>query len=174
MNTLITQDRLNSLVNLCAQTDGDIVEVGVYKGGSLKVLAERFPNRNCYGFDTFEGLPAEDWREGEVHQVGDFNDTSLEQVREFLSDNKNVTLIKGFFPATMVGHLHPGFVHVDTDFYEGVKSCIDTLYPKLHPGGIMAFDDYKWRNCPGVEQALKETDCPIFSDAEYQAYIKKP
>ena len=36
---------------------GDLAEVGVYKGGSAKVICEAKGNRRLYLFDTFEGLP---------------------------------------------------------------------------------------------------------------------
>lgn len=175
MRTLITKDRLDALVQLCGETPrGSGVEVGVYKGGSLKTLAEAYPDRHFWGFDTFEGLPPEHWSKGEVHKPGDFNDTSLQEVSNYLKLNLNVILVKGLFPESMIDWLYPTFVHVDTDFYEAIKACIEVFYPRLPSGGIMVFDDYKWERCPGVEKALKETNFPIYSIAEYQAYIKKP
>jgi len=36
---------------------GDIAEVGVYKGGSAKLICESKGKKNLYLFDTFEGLP---------------------------------------------------------------------------------------------------------------------
>lgn len=175
-NTLITQDRLDSLVTLCSRTPpGAIVEVGVYKGGSLKFLAEAFPDRHLAGIDTFEGLPKEQWNENEVHQPGDFADTSIEAVYKFIS-LPNVELIKGLFPHSMEaqeGKLDCSFVHVDTDFYEGVKACLEYFYPSLPPGGIMVFDDYEWPNCPGVKKALEEFGVPIQKSVNFQAYIVK-
>lgn len=173
-NTLITQDRLDSLVELCGKTDADvIVEVGVYKGGSLKVLAESFPHADIVGFDTFEGLPSAQWREEEIHQPGDFNDTSKQAVEDFINCN-NVELVEGLFPESAeTGFEYVDFVHVDTDFYEGVKVCLEYFYPLLPKGGIMVFDDYGWSNCPGVKQALEEFGEPIHESVPYQAYIIK-
>lgn len=178
-NTLITQDRLDELVRLCKLTPNvAIAECGVYKGGSLKYLAENF--KDCpilVGFDTFEGLPEEDWNEFEIHLPGDFDDTSLDAVASFIKDTR-VKLIKGLFPQTILNSfwdkLAYSFVHVDFDFYEGVKTCIDIFYPLLAPGGIMVFDDYEWPNCPGVKRALDESGIPYYpTRAKFQAYLIK-
>lgn len=175
-NTLITQDRLDSLVLLCSKTNAEvIVEVGVYKGGSLKTLSEAFPNSLIFGFDTFEGLPERQWREEEVHKPGDFNDTSREAVEKFI-DNENVRLIEGLFPESAYDYqkYYPvDFVHVDVDFYEGVKECLEFFYPTLTKGGIMVFDDYEWPMCPGVKKALEEFGETIYESVPYQAYIIK-
>lgn len=174
-NTLITQERLDSLVELCSRTPpGAIVEVGVYKGGSLKFLVEAFPDRKAFGFDTFEGLPKEQWMEDEVHLPGDFSDTSIGEVIRFI-DNPQVRLIKGLFPEThkpLVGSVIT-FVHIDTDFYQSVKECLEYFWPLLPPGGIIALDDYEWENCPGVKKALEEFGIPIQKSVNFQAYIVK-
>ena len=178
-NTLITRDRLDAMIVLAGQTPpgGHFAEVGVYKGGSLKFLAMSFPKANILGFDSFEGLPPEQWNENEVHKPGEFSDTNLEFVRDFLSEhNDHVTLVKGLFPASagLASNFLFSFVHVDTDFYMSVKSCIEWFWPRMLPGGIMVFDDYLWPNCPGVERALVEFGKPVHkSVAEYQAYLIK-
>lgn len=175
--TLITGDRLGELNRLCGLTPkGPIAELGVYKGGSLKYLAERHPDRNITGFDTFEGLPEKDWNESEVHVPGDFNDNSLEAVQEYLKDHKNITLIKGYFPesADSIADQKFSFVHIDFDFYQGMKSGIEFFYPRLVEGGIIVLDDYGWPNCPGVKQALDESGLKYQpTNAQYQAYIRK-
>lgn len=174
-NTLITQDRLDSIIQLCSETEHrTIAEVGVYKGGSLKYLADHFPNAVLLGFDTFEGLPKQQWNKNEVHKIGDFDDVDINDVYEFI-DNPRVILVKGLFPETAKHYraLIYDFVHVDTDFYEGVKECINFFYPRLCKEGIMVFDDYKWDKCPGVEKALNESGLDIYESAKYQAYIIK-
>lgn len=177
-NTLITQDRLDSLVELCKKTKAEIIaEVGVYKGGSLKYLAENFPNANTiFGFDTFEGLPKEHWNEKEIHQPKEFNETSLQQVDLFINIDK-VWLIKGLFPNSIkdtdIKNWNFDFVHIDTDFYQSVKESLEWFWPRMNEGGIIVFDDYGWPNCPGVKKALKEFGQPIHKSAKYQAYLIK-
>lgn len=176
METLITADRLGELKRLCAQAPyGMLAEVGVYKGGSLKYLAQNFPNRHFFGFDTFQGLPEEKWQEGEPHKPGDFSDTSLESVKSYIA-RPNVTLVAGLFPDSAADFqaLPFSFVHVDTDFYQSVRDCIEWFYPRLSEGGIMVFDDYQWPNCPGVQRALKDTGMHYQpTRAKHQAFVIK-
>jgi O-methyltransferase len=158
-------------------SDGYLAEVGVYKGGSLKHLALSFPERLILGFDSFEGLPREQWSEMEIHSPGEFSDTSMEAVLKFLDDCTNrVRLFKGIFPdsAATIKDYKFSFVHIDTDFYLSVKACINWFWPRLLTGGIMVFDDYEWPNCPGVKKALDESGIPFYNtDAKYQAYLIK-
>lgn len=177
-NTLITQDRLDEIVRLAgeAAVGGQFAEVGVYKGGSLKELHQHFPHVTILGFDTFEGLPKEQWNENEYHQPGEFSDTSLEEVQAFVGST-GVQLVKGLFPASATGyeHLNFSFVHIDTDFYQSVKASLEWFWPRLLPGGIIVMDDYEWPNCPGVKLALDEFGQPYQpTNAQYQAYIIKP
>lgn len=174
MNTLITQDRLDAIKRIAKYSPkGSIAEVGVYKGGSLKVLAELFPDRKVYGFDTFEGLPQEQWNDKEFHTPGEFNDTSLEAVTTFISKS-NVRLIKGLFPDTANPFEKEKFalVHIDTDFYLSVKECINWFWPRMVKGGTIIFDDYDWPNCQGVKKAVDEFMLPI-QTADFQAAVIK-
>lgn len=174
-NTLITQDRLDYLVELCKRTKAEtIAEVGVYKGGSLKYLSENFPNAVIFGFDTFEGLPKTQWNKKEIHKPGEFSDTDIKSVYEFI-DNPRVVLVKGVFPDSASGYSNEefDFVHIDTDFYISVKKSLEWFWPRMMYNGIIAFDDYGWVNCPGVERALEEFGQEIYRGANYQAYIIK-
>ncbi len=177
MSTLITKDRLDSIESLVrkAPKGGIFAEIGVYKGGSLKVIAETVPDELVVGFDTFEGLPESLWSEGEIHKPKDFSDTSFEEVQKFLSKNSNTSLVKGIFPdsAGVFEHSQFSFVHIDTDFYLAVKNSLEWVWPRLLVGGIVVFDDYEWGNCPGVKKALDEFGVPIRKAAAYQAYLVK-
>lgn len=179
--TLITEDRLKEIVRLAktAPEDGVVVELGVYQGGSLLYLAESLsPERQIIGFDTFSGLPKEQWNKDEIHVPGDFKDTSWLGVFEYLIiENKrnNILLVGGLFPETayFLKEIPVSFVHVDFDFYEGAKAAIDFFRDKMVKGGVMVFDDYKWPNCPGVEKALQESGLTYQpTEADYQAYIQ--
>jgi len=164
--TLLDPDRLNSLVSQLGETlsiPGDVIEVGVYKGGSLRVLAEVAnqlkPARDIYGFDTFGAgipsvLPGVDG-----HETGDFSDNPLELVQANISPHKAI-LKKGTFPQDFADLLEDiravSFAHYDGDTYEGTTDFLEYMKRKLSIGGICVFDDYDWRNCRGVQLAIHE------------------
>ena len=183
MNTLITGDRLQAIVSFLEDDipQGYVIEAGVYKGGSLKIIADTVPHRLVIGFDTFKGMPKEMWTEREPHQPGDFKDNSLEAVSEFLKDCKNVRLIPGLFPQSAKFLQEPpiiAFAHLDLDFYESTRQALEWVWPRLAEGGVIVFDDYGWPNCPGVKEVLDQFEGAtgvkaLPTGAKYQAYIKK-
>ena len=82
-NTLIDIDRLYIIYQTCLSVknkDGYIAEVGVYKGGSAKLINKLLPEDRLYLFDTFDGMPEVDEEKDSFHKRGDFNDTSLQSV----------------------------------------------------------------------------------------------
>lgn len=88
---------------------GEIAECGVYKGGTAKILAELVPDRPLHLFDTFEGMPATDPTRDLV-KAGDFADTDIASVREYLSDHENVICVPGPGPGFARGHRGPHFL----------------------------------------------------------------
>ncbi|MBP8251827.1 MAG: class I SAM-dependent methyltransferase [Herpetosiphon sp.] len=151
--------------------DGDVAEIGVYKGGTARLLAKTLAvsGKTFHLFDTFAGMPPTD-AERDLHQAGDFNDTSLQAVQKYLHDCPNVRFHQGFFPetATPITDTQFCFVHVDVDIYRSVLDCCAFFYPRLVHGGVMIFDDYGFFSCPGAKQAVDE----FFADKpEYPVYL---
>ena len=129
-----------------APDDGLIVEFGVRTGKTINHIANAFPDRRVFGFDSFEGLP-EDWT-GWVQEAGTFGGEGLPNVRA------NVELVKGLFADTLPGFLedHPGWLalaHVDSDLYSSAKTVLDAFEPRIRPGSIIVFNEYfnypNWR-----------------------------
>jgi O-methyltransferase len=122
--------------------------------------------------DTFTGLPAEQWNSGEVHKPYEFNDTSIESVTAFVNSS-NVYLFNGLFPDSgkFAEDYKFSFVHLDVDFYESTKACLDWFLPRMNKGGVIVLDDYDWPNCPGVKKALENIE-HYKTNADYQAYIQ--
>lgn len=149
---------LYQLTKGVVEVAGDVAEVGVYKGGTAKLIASQLPHKKVYLFDTFLGMP-ESNPELDIHVKGDFKDTSLASVAYYLADVPNVALCQGLFPETTV-HVERNtmfsFVHVDCDIYSSVKACCEYFYPLLKPFGIMCFDDYGALSCPGAKKAVDE------------------
>ena len=58
--TLVTIDRcfvIYQYARWARAKEGAMAEVGVYKGGTAKVIATAAPGKKFYLFDTFNGMP---------------------------------------------------------------------------------------------------------------------
>ena len=143
------------------QLPGDVIEIGVYKGGSLTRIAQAYHriNKTIYGIDTFEGMPMPD-ADIDLHKEGDFNDTDYDYLSKWYADEySNIKLIKGKFPD--ISDQLPEdnkycFVHVDVDIYQSVMDCCCYFYPRLVNQGYMIFDDYNFPTCPGAKKAVDD------------------
>ncbi len=161
-HTLLGTDRLFMLwqyANSVKRIDGEVAQVGVYQGGSAKLISEVFKNTNkdTYLFDTFSGMPDVD-SNIDRHKKGDFKDTSLDSVRNLFSDRSNVYFYPGVFPATSkpIHDKKFSFVYIDVDIYQSTKDSLVFFYPRMTTGGIIVLDDYQGKHTPGVKKALDE------------------
>ncbi len=139
--SLLSSDILHELMEEARRAPpGAFAEVGVYKGGSARALAEvaREQGRRLVLFDTFSGIPYQ--KEGvDSHKVGDFSDTSLDQVRAEIPEAE---FRVGIFPETLTDDVVGiALAHVDCDQYDAVRACCEHLAPRMAPGGVMVFDD---------------------------------
>jgi len=138
------------------KVDGDIAEVGCYKGGSAKLICEVKGDKSLHVFDTFEGLPnPTDNDNTDIHHKGQYA-ASLEYVEDYLKYYNNVYLYKGLFPSTSepIKDKKFSFVHLDVDLYEATKASIEFFYPRMNKGGIMISHDYI--DTPGVRKAFDD------------------
>lgn len=139
--------------------EGEMAEVGVFQGGSSKIICEAKRNRSLHLFDTFSGLPGVS--EKDTHfgmkywQDNQFNNTSEDSVKKYLSIYDNVFTYSGKFPETgksIIGKKF-SFVHLDVDLYESTKNCLEFFYPTLISGGIILTHDF---HTDGVKSAFEE------------------
>jgi O-methyltransferase len=147
---------LFQLARHASKLGAPFAEVGVYRGGTAKLLAgiaDR-AGRELHLFDTFAGMPETDQRR-DLHTAGDFADTSLAGVQTFLAGHHSPRFHQGEFPGTAKGLEDARFalVHVDADIASSVGACCEFFYPRLVPGGVMIFDDYGHTSCPGAKSA---------------------
>jgi O-methyltransferase len=162
-NTMVDVVRCYMLYQLCLKVkwiEGDAAEIGVWRGGTGRMLGTMLPGKRVYLFDTFEGLPAKlSEFDRSFHQENQFNDSDYESVKRYLRDLDNVSVIKGVFPDSSRSAALPEkfcLVHVDVDLYHSAIDCCNFFYPLLSAGGCMIFDDYGFGTCPGVTKAVDE------------------
>lgn len=143
-------------VKQTAKVPGDIAEVGVYQGGSSKLICEAKGARHLHLFDTFAGLPPRKDVDLPHFTEGNYA-CSLDSVRRYLASYSGITFYEGLFPktATPVGSHHTfSFVHLDVDLYESTRNCLEFFYPRLSPGGMLISHDYY--AAKGVRDAFDE------------------
>jgi predicted O-methyltransferase YrrM len=139
-----------------------VVEVGSYKGGSSKFIAEALrragQSPRFYVCDTFSGHARLDPAIDGVQSDEGFRDTSADSVRAYLADYPNVELVVGDIVETSARLTEPayGFVHVDVDVYPPTTFCLDFFSTRLAPGAWMVVDDYGVVTCPGAQRAVDE------------------
>ena len=143
--------------------EGDIAEVGSYRGGSARFLAVAAAQVGwspvLHVMDTFAGHPASaDFSRDGVHAPGLFSDTDVEQVTAYLSDLHTVKVHQGNFEDTCKGIADRQFslVHVDVDIYSSTASALGFFWPRLSRGGTIVVDDYGFTTCPGLKTAVDE------------------
>lgn len=147
---LAFDDRLDLLRFAAAKRPdhGLVMEFGVFQGETVNLLAD-LTEKPVYGFDSFEGLK-EDWSGNIAYPRGTFDLAGrLPKVKP------NVTLVPGWFDATLPGFLAThtetvSFIHIDCDTYEATKTVLELIGSRLVSGSIVVFDEYfgyfGWRN----------------------------
>jgi hypothetical protein len=133
---------------------GDVAEVGVYRGGSARLMCEVRGNRALYLFDRFEGLPDTDQVDSRFG-AGQYA-ASFEKVQNYLAAFPNVHIYRGLFPATSgpIENKRFSLVHLDADLYQPTRDSLEFFYPRVNAGGMFLIHDYLWAE--GVRKAVQE------------------
>ncbi len=156
--TLVDEARAQTLYQLARHAsclDGSMAEIGVYRGGTAKLLAHiaDATGRKLHLFDTFAGMPETDV-ERDLLGKGDFANTSLASVKGFLAAHRSPVFHQGEFPGTSgpVEGERFALVHCDADIASSVEACCEFFYPRLVPGGVIVLDDYGFTSTPGAKK----------------------
>jgi O-methyltransferase len=145
------------------QIQGDMAELGVYRGLSARLIHHYLPERKLYLFDTFTGFDERDVN-AELAATGRKTDrTAFSQtgVRNALANiaplNANVEVFPGFFPESAPAFLARqkfAFVHLDADLHDPILAGLSFFYGKVVPGGFLLVHDYNsWL---GARKAVTE------------------
>lgn len=165
---------------------GDVVECGVWRGGSMMAVArtllgESDRARSLYLFDTFEGMtdPTEydvsvDGETAAVLLRGTQKSEDRESpwcvagkdgVRDAMERTNypvdRIHLIQGRVEETVPGMAPDriALLRLDTDWYESTRHEMEHLYPRLEQGGVLIVDDYgHWKGArKAVDEYLERT-----------------
>jgi O-methyltransferase len=172
--TMTSWERLYGVINsirylVKAEIPGDIVECGVWKGGSMMAAAKTLLTMNeslreLFLFDTFAGMTAPSEKDSsdfgkmtpqEEYEKFRSNDgtcnwcySSIEETRRNMLGvgypESKIHFVKGPVEQTIPTHAPKqiALLRLDTDFYESSKHEMIHLFPRLAKGGVLLLDDY--------------------------------
>lgn len=141
--------------------EGEVAELGVFRGDLALELNKLFSNRKLYLFDTFEGF-------NELEKLADqnkgytpdfdfdaFKNTSIDFVLERMKYKENCIIKQGYFPDSLDGLEEKfAFVSIDVDLYDPIYNGLCYFYPRLSKGGYIIIHDYNMKTLFGVKQAI--------------------
>jgi O-methyltransferase len=165
--TFLHFDRLYTLwqaVGAMPSSASAVVEIGSYRGGSARFIAEsmRAHDRELpfYVCDTFDGHVVVDESVDGNHRAGkQFTSTDAERVNFYLEMFPTVRVIAGDIRQTSTA-MHQehqfGLVHIDVDVYPITRFCLEFFAPRLVAGGAIVVDDYGFTTCAGAKKAVDE------------------
>ena len=149
------------MAELVRGVPGDIVECGVENGQSLmywlSIAFDELTPRNVWGFDSFTGpeklgMPDAN-ADGDVstpkptaytHSVECFINALNGYGLPALWTNSHMVVTPGFFSETLKNYRGEkiAILHLDCNYYESYRVCLEELYPHVAEGGVIVFDEY--------------------------------
>ena len=169
---------------------GDIVECGVWNGGSMLLAAYALQHfgdttRKLYLYDTFEGMPEPDadkdkdyhgnsalaaWQNakdnGRSWGFGGTEDMVKEVVGSAGYPKDKLVFVKGMVEDTIPETLPEAIsiLRLDTDLYGSTYHELVHGYPRLSQGGIVIIDDYGYflGSRQATDQYIEENNLPLF------------
>ena len=178
VGTLFSNERLEQLLSLlekCIEKnlDGNIIECGVYRGGTTLEMAKKLKALNSkkiiYALDTFEGHPYDrtdfELEYAKKHLAfdkkttikGELSDTDLEKIQSRFEKYgiDNVIFLKGLFEESFPKIINEKFCFacIQADLYIGIKQSYEFLKDRMVKGGIIALEDYERAYSGGTRAA---------------------
>lgn len=163
--TLIEEPFFKSIVptidQICRdKVEGDIVMVGVFKGGAALYLWSLFKEKGFEGklwlFDSFKGFNQQRLTKAkDIESISVFGSNEYFQTKssaigvktlfEKFELEQDVHIIEGFIEDTLkTASINKiAFLHIDVDAYDPTLFALEQLYPKLMLNGWCVLDDYE-------------------------------
>jgi O-methyltransferase len=170
--TMTSPERIWAVINAVRHVvrsgvPGEIVECGVWKGGSmmaavLTLLQLNDVERAIHLYDTFDGMPppaeidcdfagraaAEQMRVADRETSNIWCLARLEDVKRNLFSTGYPAERLRFIPGRVENTIpfqapeRIALLRLDTDWYESTRHELEHLYPRLSPSGVLIIDDY--------------------------------
>ena len=156
-------------VQLARPVPGHIVEFGVWKGDSTRVIRDELwrsaiwdraqRRKRIYACDSFAGLP------------GDYEHLPAGTFATPPPTLRGVRIVDGYFESSLTADLatevgRVSLAHFDADLYESTRCALDWLTPLAGPGTLLLFDEFagedpaearaftEWCEATGIRAAL--------------------
>jgi hypothetical protein len=170
----------NDLYQKIVDVPGVICEFGVQWGATmaqlinLRGIYEPFNHsRKIIGFDTFEGFPDVDSKDGNFSKIGDYStmedyETVLERILTIherfspIPHMKKFELVKGDASVSAERwlaenpHAIVSMAIFDMDVYKPTRDVLEQIRPRLTRGSLLVFDELNCPHFPGETAALDE------------------
>lgn len=191
--TMTSTERLYSVYKsvqyiVANKIEGDIVECGVWKGGSsmmasLTLMKSDDISKKLFLYDTYAGMSAptekdvtyfdepgkNEWKDSQKSEHNEWCYSPLDEVKQNLKSTNypenNFVFVKGKVEDTIPGTLPTkiSLLRLDTDWYESTYHELTHLYPLLSENGVLIIDDYGyWKGArEAVDQYFKEKNINI-------------
>lgn len=158
VKTYSNRDALDELARLAATVPPDhaIVEIGVFRGGSLRTMAEN-TTAPVYGIDAW-GM--DELYKGDSGESGrKYNgDRDMQTAQKLVGHLDNVTLIRDYSTSAAADYHGPpiALLYIDAEHtYDAALADYRAWKHHLATEAVIAFDDYT-ETFPGVKRAVDE------------------
>jgi O-methyltransferase len=155
-----------SYVEQVSHLQGNIIEVGVWRGGTGALIAKKAELCNIdaeiYLCDTFSGVVKADSIKDNNYRGGEHSDTTEQIVKDLVEKElklNRVHILKGIFPDETQDDISNSLFrlcHIDVDVYYSAKHIFEWAWERLVVGGVVIFDDYGFMACKGVTDLVNE------------------
>jgi len=179
---------------------GDIVECGVWRGGSTMLVALLLielqdHERLLYLYDTYSGMSDPGSQDVDIHGNAVIDNwraiqndrdspllcfSTLAEVQENMATTgfpaSRVVYVEGKVEETLP-RAAPGSIAIlrlDTDWYSSTARELQSLYPRVSPGGVVIIDDYgHWRGARAAVDEYFSADAaaPLLHRIDYTGRI---
>lgn len=157
--------QIDMLVNQALKVEGDVAELGVYRGKLSCLLADKlklFTEKKLWLFDTFTGFDKRDLVGIDCGKYENFTDTSenfvVNRIENVGLTKDRIVVRKGYFPHTSydMNNSKFCFISIDFDLSEPTKEALRIMWSYLSEGGIMIVHDYNNYYYNGVKKSVDD------------------